>query len=257
MRENSSSSGLEGGVLDLTYEDGINTALNDVLEILDTLQEQPVKDNALFDSCLAKVNPETRDEVRMKIDKMIEQPVELEKEIKETFDKDITTLKSFGAYSRFARHFYELGRQGKPKVSEDVEEAAKAYADDINSNECLYTYTDFSDAFKAGAKWQKAQSDKELSEKIASAYQLGLADKEKQMMDEWLKDRDGCFWDGVEEGKKAMREQLMKEAVEGEVVKLGETDLSIYIELKEINQVLQHLGVDGGDRVKLIIVKED
>ena len=33
-------------------------------------------------------------------------------------------------------------------------------------------------------KWQKEQDDKELSEKIASAYQLGLADKEKQMLKE-------------------------------------------------------------------------
>lgn len=79
---------------------------------------------------------------------------------------------------------YVAGQQSKPEVSEDVEEAAKAYADDINSNECLYTYTDFTDAFKAGAKWQKEQDDKELSEKIASAYQLGLADKEKMMMKE-------------------------------------------------------------------------
>ena len=37
--------------------------------------------------------------------------------------------------------------------------------------------------------------------------------QKEQMMDEWLKDRDGCFWDGVEEGKKAMKEQMMKEAV--------------------------------------------
>lgn len=49
-------------------------------------------------------------------------------------------------------------------VCEDVEEAAKAYADDINSNECLYTYTDFTDAFKAGAKWQKEQMLKEAVE---------------------------------------------------------------------------------------------
>lgn len=42
---------------------------------------------------------------------------------------------------------------------------------------------------------------------------IGMTKQKEQMMDEWLKDRDGCFWDGVEEGKKAMEEQMMKEAV--------------------------------------------
>ena len=55
------------------------------------------------------------------------------------------------------------------------------------------------------------EHDKDLSEKIAAAYQLGLANKEEQMMKEWLQDRDGCFWDGVEEGKRATREQMLKE----------------------------------------------
>ena len=50
----------------------------------------------------------------------------------------------------------------------------------------------YKDGFIAGAEWQR-----------------------EQMMDEWLKDRDGCFWDGVEEGKKAMEKQMMKEAVDG------------------------------------------
>ena len=37
---------------------------------------------------------------------------------------------------------------------------------------------------KLGAEWMATQNDKDLSEKIAAAYQLGLADKEKQMMSE-------------------------------------------------------------------------
>ena len=38
------------------------------------------------------------------------------------------------------------------------------------------------DAFAKGARMQKEVDDKELSEKVSAAYQLGLADKEKQMM---------------------------------------------------------------------------
>ena len=41
--------------------------------------------------------------------------------------------------------------------------------------------------FIAGAKWQKEQDGKNFSEKIAAAYQLGLADKESQMMREAVK----------------------------------------------------------------------
>ena len=111
------------------------------------------------------------------------------------------------------------------------------------------------DAFIAGAEWQKEQDEKELSEKIASAYQLGLADKEKQMMDEWLKDRDGCFWDGVEEGKKAMREQMMKEAVEGEVMTTGFStcDPVFIINRSELSP---ETSFKDGDKVRIIIVKE-
>ena len=46
-------------------------------------------------------------------------------------------------------------------------------------------------------------------------FQKGVEEGKRLMMEEWLKDRDGCFWDGVNEGKKAMEEQMMKEAVEG------------------------------------------
>lgn len=97
MRENSSSSGLEGGVLDLTYEDGINTALNDVLDKLSDLEkeEKPIEG---FDGEFSK------------------------------FSNDVDAEHPFpicvDEYKDFARHFYELGRQSKPKVSEDVETEA-------------------------------------------------------------------------------------------------------------------------------------
>ena len=38
------------------------------------------------------------------------------------------------------------------------------------------------DAFAKGARMQKEVDDKELSEKVSAAYQLGLSDKERQMM---------------------------------------------------------------------------
>ena len=71
-----------------------------------------------------------------------------------------------------------------------------------------------------------------------------------QMMDEWLKDRDGCFWDGVEEGKKAMREQMMKEAVEGTINNFP------YPTIIELNKRIPTKEWYG-EKVRIIIVKED
>ena len=84
--------------------------------------------------------------------------------------------------------------------------------------------------FIAGAKWLK-----------------------EQMMDEWLKDRDGCFWDGVEEGKKAMEEQMLKDAVEGNIHLVGFHN-SIFIKEPEWAERLDRL--NEGAKVKIIIVKE-
>ena len=83
-------------------------------------------------------------------------------------------------------------------------------------------------------------------------FNKGVAEGRRQMMDEWLKDRDGCFWDGVNEGKEAMREQMLKDAVEGEICMRYSGSLcatSIFPCLDEAKFKL-------GDKVKLIIVKE-
>ena len=75
--------------------------------------------------------------------------------------------------------------------------------------------------FIAGAKWQKAQSDKELSEKIASTYQLGLDEKEKQML---------------------------KNTVEGYISATNEVSAVLAVPKGDFKK---------GDKVKMILVKED
>ena len=79
------------------------------------------------------------------------------------------------------------------------------------------------DAFISGAKWQREQDDKELSEKIAAAYQLAFADKETLMM---------------------------KEAVEGQIYGC---DGSHWIE----TDIDENIKGKYGDKVRVIIVKED
>ena len=157
------------------------------------------------------------------------------------------------AIMRLARHFAQWGAEhrGSSETPNDLEEAAVEYSaigyspfDDPYEKNQQFECSKF--AFIAGAKWQmgkdlssvnksyesgvvfgmnaqKEQDEKELSEKIASAYQLGLADKEKQMM---------------------------KEAVEGTVYA---NTTARWVEA----DVLRKDGFICGDKVKLIIVKED
>lgn len=78
------------------------------------------------------------------------------------------------------------------------------------------------DAFIKGARLQKEVDDKELSEKVSAAYQLGLSDREKQMM---------------------------KEAVEGEVM-LNPYPTICLDDCKDYD-------FKDGQKVRIIIIKEE
>jgi len=81
-------------------------------------------------------------------------------------------------------------QQSKLEVCEGLEDVADTLAEEHgfvkkpDFKPAKYSWSAVRDVFiegvLAGAKWQKEQDEKGLSEKIASAYQLGLADKEKQ-----------------------------------------------------------------------------
>lgn len=78
------------------------------------------------------------------------------------------------AIMRLANHFYELGKQSKEPVSEDLEEAAekkfpvywKNYPKDgiVRSESSYDTNKQCRDAFLAGANWQKEQMLKDAVE---------------------------------------------------------------------------------------------
>ena len=145
---------------------------------------------------------------------------------KEKQIKDWEELKEWGKVNPSVSEF--LGWE--QPVCVDLEEAAKEYSKKVSSG---HHYADIICSFIDGATWQK-----------------------EQMEERWLKDRDGCFWDGVEEGKKAMREQMLKEAVE-RIVKedaggypyIDATELYDYTEDKPLAK--------KGDKVRIVIVKED
>ena len=85
-----------------------------------------------------------------------------------------------------ADYSWEMLGEDEKSVTNDLEEATEKYVSTLcdEADKGLRIDTTLESAFKAGAVWQKEQNDKDFFEKITAAYQLGLADKEKQMMSE-------------------------------------------------------------------------
>lgn len=107
------------------------------------------------------------------------------------------------------------------------------------------------DLEEAAGNWAESHYKDSVSQQVcADDFIAGAKCQKEQMMNEWLEDRDGCFWDGVEEGKKAMKEQMMKESVEGyyAVTTVGHFAFFPDEPIKDLC---------CGDKVRVIIVKED
>ena len=126
-----------------------------------------------------------------------------------------------------ARHFYELGRQSKPKVSEDLEEAAKNYEYEKGH----IVYPSIKEVFIDGASWQKEQ-DEEIINAIG--------------------DIPGDIEKAYHNGRKDMKEQMMNGAVEGKVAESIRGKLFIRCPVPET------MNLDFCDKVRVIILpKED
>ena len=131
-------------------------------------------------------------------------------------------------WSKLARYLDKYlidgGSSETPKDLESYAQTVEDYYDVGEERGYLCTHRgDIRNAVIAGAKWQKEQDDKELSEKIASAYQLGRKDE---------------------------KEQMMKEAVEGTLASTTVGHSAIFLdEMKN--------GLHFGDKVRIIIVKEN
>lgn len=153
--------------------------------------------------------------------------------------------------------FSTLKAEQEP-VSDDLEEAAEKHASSVEGDYAFsegpdhYCSGDLEDAFKAGAKWQARQllQGSPMPEDtliFRKGVEEGRRLEREDIENEWLEDRGGCFWDGVNEGKKAM-----KDAVEGEVVKKMQGDYYVTAKLPSDR------GYGFGDKVRIIILpKED
>ena len=116
------------------------------------------------------------------------------------FDKKRKAVFDWEQFKEVAGIFYGFGKkdtsnilESEKPVPKDLEEAAGLWYEKCSFPKSTWwdegeemKLTDSRETFIAGAKWQK-----------------------EQMMKEWLKDRDGCFWDGVNEGKKAKEDAIL------------------------------------------------
>ena len=197
-----------------TYKSGWNSAMNAVLQLLSTLQEQPINEELNLEKarlrcphnrkgmCLAyfeEDGPRPCNGTKENCDWLV---IDKEQPVKEplTFDGFVDKVGSWFAnleLRRFRKTFdgeiypatelvqdyelfvHELSEKYREKhlqeqsVCEDVKNASNEYASHIQitdtkkvcgADEWLYLFTDLTDAFKAGANWQKEQMMKEAVE---------------------------------------------------------------------------------------------
>ena len=162
---------------------------------------------------------------------------ELEEEIKRYYSDEYAYITgnqpTLSIVTNIARHFYELGRQSKEIVDAELVDLVDSYLLEHRCDILLCPRNGLMSFAELVAQWQK-----------------------EKMEERWLKDRNGCFWDGVNEGKKSMKEQMLQEAVE-RIVKedaggypyIDATELYDYTEDKPLAK--------AGDKVRIVIVKED
>ena len=243
---------------------------------IDTLQEQPGKHNALFDSCLAKVNPETREEVRKNIDKMIEQPVELDDAINnwqgiEAFPEGcgITPLpKAMEIVDKTARHFYELGRQSKGAewTEEDIKNGSyisaflQANCGDsvILKRATIWFMSRLKQLPIQQSKLEVCEGLEEEINRLSKNEYFDFTDwkaiarhfakwQKEQMMKDCVHEVNQAYFRGIEVGKA----EMMKEAVEGEVYlyhSYNRNATAIVVDIPKENL---------GDKVRIIICKKE
>ena len=143
-------------------------------------------------------------------------------------------------------------------VSEDLEEAASRYAKEEYNRKspatlpdrCKGCYAPLKYAFKAGAKWKEEQLEKNLLAHC-DAQTEEEAELERDFITSIIKKehRLPTFDDAIKYGMRLQKEQMMAKTIDGEVGYWNLRGLSVNVELPH--------SVEEGDKVKVIVIKED
>lgn len=141
-------------------------------------------------------------------------------------------------------------------VSEDLEEAAHKFVMDNfgNPKEPLYKFDQR--CFKEGAKWQAEQFEKERL-KHCDELTPEQAQIESDFVTQHLKENNctPTFIDAIKYGMRLQKEQMMKDAIEAYIRRNKYTKKNVLNGLDVTCDAIQKF--NGGDKVKIIITKED
>ena len=203
--------------------------LDNLLSFLDTLQEQPQKELLSFDGFVDKVGSWFAN-------------LELRR-FRKTFDGEIfPATELVQAYEWFVHELSEKYREKHSKeqpVCEGLEEEYQQFCKDFPFPwSSQYINREYIDELCLGVARHFAQWQKEKDNEVA--------DKALTMS---IKLQEGWYAKGIADGEKSMKEQMMKNAVEGEVIDDGE------VVVPALRTILSKM--DDGDKVRIVIVKED
>lgn len=167
---------------------------------------------------------------------------------------DLELVKSYLGYRSYENVLSiidSLQQEQQEEPDKSLEEAAEEYTNNPDTY-VVWTehYGDFATvddieliekAFIAGAKWQKEQMGKQAREQL-SKTDITLADLV-------------AFDEGFSLGRRLERQDMMRDAVEGEIHKY---DKFSYVKEKNSKSLTELLAkFNNSDKIKIIIVKED
>ena len=136
-------------------------------------------------------------------------------------------------------------------VSEDLEEAARKYADEEEYGDDVY-YS-IKATFKEGANWQKEQFEKNRLV-ACDAQTPEEAEREMNFATNIIEKehRTPTYDDAIKYGMRLQKEEMMKDAINAEVA------VPVYEgkDIKLTQLVTTDVKLNAGDKVKLIIIKD-
>ncbi len=246
------------------YQEGYEACGMSVLKSIDSLQqeqqEQPTRgyDEAYLNEKIAKA---TKSWKGVDVDKFMDEmrgrepEVDLERELEQyARNHPADDSGSYRNLIRTARHFAKWGanhlRNSTKMVDKDLEKAARKYT---KKNTCYNPDPDLlrssiKEAFIAGAKWQEKRDEETIKTAEDHAFLAGA---------DWQKKKDDAeqaelFTIVALDAAQRAKEQMMKGAVDGEIVDSGFDDGTAILKA-----IVPDRRYDSGDKVKLIVIKED
>lgn len=128
-----------------------------------------------------------------------------------------------------------LSKQQQEQPCEDLEEEIKRYGKEEMP---VVLESDLNDIARHFAEWQKEQMGEQARKELAKT-DITLADLV-------------AFDEGLKLGRRLERQDMLKDAVEGVMI----DSLRVQI-MAPLNAVIQREGLKDGDKMKILIVKED